>query len=385
MLLQLNIMDVLNDAMYSDSHAVVDSLADFVETTMQTASNTVISQGRMNQVRHIIQVDEESFKANFTAEQLKTIETKEMAAIVEEVVSAVGLQRLRFTERRNKGRETMQRGCILKLIVSFQVSNTLCTTGDDAVCRNIARIAASVSEAWRDVTPRDPSIQLHHGVVELLLQAAAHPSISVAGIALRVLPSLMSTSNSLAAKLLPILQRRAITPHNVNAGTVSAVATDAFGVTFQDFQRFREDVLRDCLVGCWKADGNGYMDSCTSAVEEFCGDQATAGVSFHLEAALFCIEAAGVVAMEFLDSFQQTPQMKRCTHALARKPESLKSNPQTISRMSSLLQNVRPFKHALHDKQLKMIPGSISHWFHSAAFSTLIGLNGNLVSTQPLV
>ena len=101
---QVNIMAVLNDAMYSDSHTVIDSLADFVETTMQTASSTVISQGRMNQVRHIIQVDEASFKANFTAEQLKTIETKEMAAIVEEVVSAVGLQRLRFTERRNKGK-----------------------------------------------------------------------------------------------------------------------------------------------------------------------------------------------------------------------------------------------------------------------------------------
>jgi hypothetical protein len=223
------------------------------------------------------------------------------------------------------------------------------------VCRNLARIAASVSEAWRDVTPRDPSIQLHHGVIELLLQAVAHPSISVAGIALRVLPSLMSPSNSLAAKLLPVLQRRAIIPHNVHAGTVSAVATDAFGVCFHDFQRFREDVLRDSLVGCWKADGNGYMDSCTSAVEEFCADQATSSVSFHLEAALFCIEAAGVVAMEFLDSFQQTSQLKRCTHALARKPESLKSNPLTTSRMSSLLQNVR----LMMTNELRLMPLSI--------------------------
>ena len=97
-------MDVLNDAMYSDSHTVIDSLADLVEATMQTTASSAISLGRMNQVRHIIQVDEVSFRANFTAEQLKTIETKEMAAIVEEVVSAVGLQRLRFTERRNKGK-----------------------------------------------------------------------------------------------------------------------------------------------------------------------------------------------------------------------------------------------------------------------------------------
>ena len=105
-------MDVLNDAMYSDSHTVIDSLADLVESTMQTASSSVISIGRMNQVRHIIQVDEVSFKANFTPEQLKTIESKEMAAIVEDVVSAVGLQRLRFTERRNKGMKSGATECL---------------------------------------------------------------------------------------------------------------------------------------------------------------------------------------------------------------------------------------------------------------------------------
>jgi hypothetical protein len=130
-------MAVLNDAMYSDSHAVVDSLADFVETTMQTASNTVISQGRMNQVRHIIQVDEASFKANFTAEQLKTIETKEMAAIVEEVVSAVGLQRLRFTERRNKGRVTMMSDCMLMLELFLFKSLTLFVPQGMMLCAGI--------------------------------------------------------------------------------------------------------------------------------------------------------------------------------------------------------------------------------------------------------
>ena len=217
-------------------------------------------------------------------------------------------------------------------------------SGDDAVCRNLARIAASVCEAWKDVTPRDPSIQLDQGIIELLLQAAAHPSISVAGIALRVLPPLISPSNALSVKLLPVLQRRAITPHHVNAGAVCAVATDAYGVSFQDFHRFREDVLRDALVACWKANGNGYMDSCTSAVEEFCGDQATASLSFHLEAALFCIEAAGAVAMEHVEGFGQSSQLKRCTHALARKPESLRSNPLTISRMSSLMQRVSHVK-----------------------------------------
>ena len=89
--------------MYSDAHQVIDALSEFIETAVQISDEKVMSQGRMNQVRHIIQVDEQSFQAQFTAQQLKTIESHEMESIVDELVSAIGLQRLRFTERQNRG------------------------------------------------------------------------------------------------------------------------------------------------------------------------------------------------------------------------------------------------------------------------------------------
>ena len=100
---QLDVLEVLSNAMYSDSRDVIDALAEFIEISCQGAGREAISEGRMNQVRHIIQVDESAFQANFTADQLETIETKEMSAVVEELVFAIGLQRGRFTTRQEGG------------------------------------------------------------------------------------------------------------------------------------------------------------------------------------------------------------------------------------------------------------------------------------------
>lgn len=100
---QLDVLEVLSNAMYSDSRDVIDGLAEFIETSCQGAGREAISEGRMNQVRHIIQVDESAFQANFTADQLETIETKEMSAVVEELAFAIGLQRGRFTSRQEAG------------------------------------------------------------------------------------------------------------------------------------------------------------------------------------------------------------------------------------------------------------------------------------------
>lgn len=96
--------------MYSDSRAVIDALAEFIEASCQGAGRgEAISEGRMNQVRHIIQVDESAFQANFTAEQLEMIETKEMGAVVEELAFAIGLQRVRFVSRQEQGKEENSR------------------------------------------------------------------------------------------------------------------------------------------------------------------------------------------------------------------------------------------------------------------------------------
>lgn len=92
--------------MYSDSHIVVDALAELIETTILLTDEKIMSEGRMDQVRHIMHVDESSFQTSFSPKQLKTIETKEMGYIVDELVSAVALQRFRFTERQNNGKKT---------------------------------------------------------------------------------------------------------------------------------------------------------------------------------------------------------------------------------------------------------------------------------------
>lgn len=92
--------------MYSDSHHVIESLAEFIETTVLVSDDKVMAEGRMHQVRHILGVDEDSFKSQFTPQQLKTIESREMALIVDELISGVGLQRFRFTDRQNSGKWT---------------------------------------------------------------------------------------------------------------------------------------------------------------------------------------------------------------------------------------------------------------------------------------
>jgi hypothetical protein len=101
---KVNIVGLISDAMYSDSHHVVDALAELIETTIVLSDDKTMSEGRMDQVRHIMQVDASSFQTSFSPEQLKMIETKEMGSIVDELVSAVSLQRFRFTERQNNGK-----------------------------------------------------------------------------------------------------------------------------------------------------------------------------------------------------------------------------------------------------------------------------------------
>jgi hypothetical protein len=112
--------------MYSDSRDVIDAIAEFIEASCQGAGREALSEGRMNQVRHIIQVDESAFQANFSAEQLETIETKEMAAIVEELAFAIGLQRVRFSDRQAKGK-IFARPLCLRAKLGILYSPTVCS------------------------------------------------------------------------------------------------------------------------------------------------------------------------------------------------------------------------------------------------------------------
>jgi hypothetical protein len=100
---QIDFISLINDIMYSDSPLIVDALADFLELVLVLDTEKVVSEGRMSQVRRIIQVDEVSFRENFTPEQLLTIEYKEMGTILEDLMSSIGMQRFRFVERQKDG------------------------------------------------------------------------------------------------------------------------------------------------------------------------------------------------------------------------------------------------------------------------------------------
>lgn len=181
------------------------------------------------------------------------------------------------------------------------------------------------------------------GAVALLLKAAGHPSVNLSAISLQVLNRMVSVFPSLANELLPTLQRRAITPHNIKNGRISLDAADVCGVNFIEFENFRANVLTDALVSCWKAYSNHFMDSCTSAVEEFCSVSSNNGVSLQLEAALFCIEKVADDALSLEHPFPHNEQMKRLLSALSLKPPGLMMNTLTRERMCRFLRKVRSF------------------------------------------
>ena len=93
----------MSDTLYSDSHDVVDAAADLLESIIPTSDDKFLSRVRMNQVRYIVGVDAQTFSTKFSPEQLKVIESNEMASIVDELASAIGLQRFRFLERQKVG------------------------------------------------------------------------------------------------------------------------------------------------------------------------------------------------------------------------------------------------------------------------------------------
>jgi hypothetical protein len=328
---------LISDAMYSDSHHVIDALAELIETTVMLTDEKTMSEGRRNQVRYIIQVDESTFQEQFSSGQLKAIETKEMEAIVDELISAIGLQRFRFTERQNNGTST-QSGYSDEGHNFAHIGVLL--LGDHDVCRNLARIGASVCLTWVDVSACEQPRSLEPGAINLLMKAASHHSINICGIVLPVLSRIASTDASVAQGLLPILQRRAITPHHVNSGYVSLAASDLCGVNFHEFQNFREYVLTEALVACWGANGDNYMDSCTSAVEEFCSECSSVDVSLHLEAALFCIEAVSDDAFNGHVEYPHSRELMRCMTALSGRESSMMRNPLTLARMCTLLRKV---------------------------------------------
>lgn len=177
----------------------------------------------------------------------------------------------------------------------------------------------------------------------MLLKAASHPIVDISGISLEFLTTLVTPETGLVHQLLPILQGRAITPHQFNGNipslTVPKTSESEVMADFSEFEVFRATVLTDCLVACYKAEKASYMSSCTAAIEEFCGNSGPQ-VSFHLEAVLFCIGAVSEEAMAEFDA-STSIQLQKCIAALASKPQSLMANPLTLSQSCRFIKKVR--------------------------------------------
>ena len=228
-------------------------------------------------------------------------------------------------------------------MVSHPVLLNVYSTGDVEVCRNLARMGASICDACRGVaTDGRRLVQMGPGLLDLLLKSAAHPSVDISGIALDVLAEEVSSETGLVHQLLPILQGRAITPHQFVHGQTPSLkpqdGSDAEWEGVDGFWTFRDTSLKDCLQACYNVRPDMYFSSCVAAIEEFCSPQASRQVSFHLEAALFCIGAVSEAASK---TESLAGNMERCATALALKPESLTSNPLTLAQACRFVSKVR--------------------------------------------
>jgi hypothetical protein len=208
------------------------------------------------------------------------------------------------------------------------------------VCRSLTRIAASVGMSCTKINAEGQRLKSRPGLLDLLMKAAAHPSVSVCALSMDVLSQLVPREVGLSHQLLPVLQRRAIAPHHFVGSIPSLSASDICGANFHEFQNFRETVLTDALIACWKDSAENYMASCTAAIEEFCSGNAPTQVSFHLEAALFCLAAIADEALGTEGAFAHTSHLERVTSALAGKPTSLTGNPLTLAQLCRFLRKV---------------------------------------------
>jgi hypothetical protein len=205
------------------------------------------------------------------------------------------------------------------------------------------------------------------GAISLLIKGASHPSVHICAISLPVITRILPKVSSLPHELLPVLQRKAIIPHHLRDGQASLDTSDIGGVSFPDFQSFRTTVLSEALVACWSENGDHYMDSCISAVEEFCSALSSSDVSLQLEAALFCIEQVSLTLLNGQNvNVMFDNQMKRIFSVLPSKPRSLMSNPITRERMCRFIRKVCDFVscHAYKSAQIhllnSMLPALVS-------------------------
>jgi hypothetical protein len=220
----------------------------------------------------------------------------------------------------------------------------LTVIGDVDVCRNLARIASVVCDTWVDVMFNANPMKTNtteFGAVTFLLKGSNHPSINICAICLQPLARLIPLVPSLSADLLPVLQRRAIIPHHLKLGQIDFDGAEFCGVAVHEFLTFRQTILSEALIACWKEHDKHFMDSCTSAIEEFCSAPTSCEVSMQSEAALFCIgQISWEDVCESENRFIIDKILHRLLKALMKKSPNVISNPLTRESLCRFIRKV---------------------------------------------
>lgn len=286
-----DIIEVISDSMYSDSELVMDSLSEFLETTLRKNINHQPIFQELATAANSVTKDIASIAIPdlARAETEMESEMKERESILTELVSAIGLQRFRFGAR--------------------------LSSGDLGVCRCLVSIARSLAEASQLILRSKILNGIEKGMIELLVKAISHPSRHVYSLALEAFAFLLNQDDDLATQILPILQSKAIIPPSL-VGLSSSYDLD---MDFDEFERFREFHLNDILCTCYINCRSYYIDSCCMAVEEFCTMAPNSHTPFQLEAAFFCLSAVSFDASKRALLANATP---RSLEAVARASSS---------------------------------------------------------------
>ena len=290
---QINILITVADALYSNSEAVIDAVSELIDALLQLDEREAsISQGLSIAQSLMNLMSDAGANPLDLARQIAGENDTARPKILAEFVSAVGLQRFRFSERQAKG--------------------------DVSVCRCLARTAAVVLAHAQDLIKEGALEGSPEGLLDLLFKAAAHPSLYVSGIAVEVLASVSPSSSELSTKLLPFLQGKAIIPFHL-------IDNDDGGL--EEYINFRERVLADGLAGCYAGCSTFFLQSCSSAIEEFCQANPSAHLPYQLEAALFCMVAVADKAIKTTDKSDLCTQLERMISALAKSASTTTSHP----------------------------------------------------------
>lgn len=233
-------------------------MSDLIETLLRydakgakVAQGMSIAESVMSDLMPVGFVNELLVAQNVTGEVEKS-----RISVLSELVSAVGLQRFRFAERQAKG--------------------------DIAVCRCLVRTAALVLLESESLIHGGILQASPDGLLELLLKAASHSSVPISSIGIEALTVFTPSNSELSTRLLPCLQGKAIIPIN---------SLEVVNGRQDDYIEFRDCVLTHALVACYTGCVSFYLESCRSAIEEFCKATSSPHIPYQLEAALYCMIA----------------------------------------------------------------------------------------------